>query len=76
MGRLAPVVPSTDMTGFEDAYEQDPWCHCVDSSRPICGASGPSKIGPHIGTWWTELCSGCGKPNCPDCQQIKFERDR
>ena len=68
MGRLAPVR-ETDMSGFEDAYDQDPFCHIAGPPGCfLCGAPGRS-VGkePHFEADEGPRCS-CGKLKCPDCE--------
>jgi hypothetical protein len=79
MGRLAPEIAppvrqtGTDMSTFEDGWDDDPWCHTrpyPSAPLSLCGMSMRGRRA-HRGTWDTEACSGCGKPNCPDCQQME-----
>lgn len=84
MGRLAPKgsvieVPSTgtDMSSFEDGWDDDPWCHVVETpGRTLCGCRDPRPDEPihHDDDPLGSICTGCGKPKCPDCEWLGWER--
>jgi len=77
MGRLSPVS-RIDMSSFEGAYGQDPWCHAKPhpgARTCYCGIR-KSKVDDHWGNVLSDFCEGCGKPNCPDCQYAIWSGDR
>lgn len=49
------------------------WCHRIWEDASLCGA-GLTEGMEHDddGSTWP-LCSGCGVPNCPACDEIFYE---